>query len=103
MDIKICMSIILIIFVKRIFIMRNYKYNIKARLSSMLEGRLILIEQIIKETGCSKLTFYRWWNIQIGSQESIPSDDLKKISKILGVTMDDLYNEKILEPCRNQD
>ncbi len=79
-----------------------YKYNIKVRLSSMLEDRVQVIGRIITEVNCSRPTFYRWWNIQIDSDESIPGDAMRKIARILGITMDDLYNANIMEPCQTK-
>ena len=73
-----------------------YKYNIKSKLISLGIEIKDVYEGLDKDVRPSQSTFSRYLNIKVEDNQSIPSDLLMAIAKVIGCQMEDLYtNQKV--------
>jgi len=63
------------------------KYNLKA----IMADKSVSQDEICQVCRKSRQTVYRWMNIPMDSDQSIPGDDLRVIASYLEVSMDDLH------------
>lgn len=69
---------------------KQLKYNLKA----IMADKSISQDEICQVCRVSRQTVYRWMNILMDSDQSIPADDLRVIASYLDVTMEDLFKKQ---------
>lgn len=67
---------------------------LKYRIKGLLADKSIGVDEISQVCRVSRQTMYRWMNILMDSDQSIPADDLRVIASYLEVTMEDLFKKQ---------
>ena len=74
---------------------KQFKYRIKEL--KKLTG--IQHQFIVGKTGIDRQSLYLYMNIEIDSKSSIPSDKLRLIADVYGLSMEEMYTTPILQPA----
>lgn len=65
----------------------TYKY----RLYELKNANSMSVMDLATKCQVHIRTVYNWMYIRLGSKESIPADNLRKLAEIFGTTMEDMY------------